>query len=83
MIEQTQIIFNHSNYREIILTISYFDNPQIKYGIGLKMAKSNCTGLLEKEYLTNTMELNNLFDLNLINGVVGKNPSNSKFIMFG
>jgi hypothetical protein len=47
------------------------------------MAKSNCTGLLEKEYLTNTMELNNLFDLNLINGVVGKNPSNSKFIMFG
>jgi len=83
MIEQTQIIFNHSNYGEIILTISYFDNPQIKYGIGLKMAKSNCTGLLEKEYLTNTMELNNLFDLNLINGVVGKNPSNSEFIMFG
>ena len=83
MIEQTQIIFNHSNYGEIILTISYFDNPQIKYGVGLKMAKSNCTGLLEKEYLTNTMELNNLFDLNLINGVVGKNPSNSKFIMFG
>ena len=83
MIEQTQIIFNHSNYGEIILTISYFDNPQIKYGIGLKMAKSNCTGLLEKEYLTNTMELNNLFDLNLINGIIGKNPSNSEFIMFG
>ena len=79
-IKQIEITFRHSVYGKMILCINYFDNPQIKYGVSIKMVNnSEVRGLLVREYLVESMELNDIFDYEYKDGEIGYNNNNSYF----
>lgn len=74
MVEET-ISFTHSIYGNIALKIRHFVNPQIKYGISIRIQKktSQLKGLFIREYLCNSMELPNITDTTNTNGIIAKN----------
>ena len=79
-IKQIEITFTHSIYGKMILCINYFDNPQIKYGISINMVFNNeVNGLLIRECLVDSMELNDLFDTEYKYEIEGVNNNNSYF----
>ena len=80
-INQIEITFTHSIYGKMIVCINYFDNPQIKYGISINMVFNNeVNGLLIRECLVDSMELNDLFDNEYKYEIDGLNNNNSYFI---
>lgn len=75
-ISQLSVSFVHSIYGELELKLNYFSNPQIKYGIGMKFSDSTegLSGLLIREYMTDSMILCSLEDETEMNGELGVNP---------
>lgn len=73
--ETVNVSFKHALYGDIVLNFYYFMNPQIKYGLGIKMAKvkNNLFGLLVREYKTNSMEIQGVSDEDDVWGEEGKN----------
>ena len=70
-----QIKFDHSKYGNILVTLDYYINPQTKYGFNVRTQNhENLTGLLVKEYKTESMELENILDKSYKEGIIGINP---------
>lgn len=73
--KEISLTFNHSVYGPLKISLQKFENPQIKYGINIGVTyKKDLTGLLVKEYLCNTMEVETLKSTNNVTtGKLGKN----------
>ena len=83
-IKQIIVTFRHSYYGKMIVKINYFDNPQIKYGVGLSVLANKdeeLNGLLMRECLVESMELDNLFDYSYKEPINKLNENNSYFMV--
>lgn len=83
-IVQIQVSFKHSTHGKMTIDLNYFSNPQIKYGIGFSAKKANLdsfSGLLVREYVCESMTVNELTDSDEKEGVVGTNAVSSKFVI--
>ena len=79
-IQQISIAFTHSVYGKMTLNLNYFSNPQIKYGMSVKVQhKEGLTGLLVREYKCKTMECHQLRKTKKLVGKIGNNKVNSVF----
>jgi len=79
---QYKLIFNNNRYGNLSFDLNYFQNPQIKYGIGMNYDKNNreLSGLLLREYKIKSMEIKKLNSLKPCKGVKGQNKKYSKFV---
>ena len=82
-IGECRLQFEHSYYGLISLNLNYFSNPQIKYGMSLCVDKKieSLSGLLIREYKTESMELYDLTDEDKKYGIEGKNNVISDMVL--
>jgi surface protein len=68
------VSFVHGKYGKISVALRNFRNPQLKYGFGVNVQnKNDMEGLLVREYLCDTMEINNIMNTDVVRGTVGVN----------
>ena len=74
-VAQCCVNFQHSLYGSMTIDLNYFSNPQIKYGIGMKLPNNtqDLSGLLIREYFTSSMKVSSLSDESEKHGVLGEN----------
>ena len=82
-VAQCCVSFQHTLYGSMTIDLNYFSNPQIKYGIGMKLPNNtqDLTGLLIREYITSSMKVSCLCDESEKEGIVGENDKITSMVI--
>ena len=81
-INNKKITFYNSTHGEINISLKNCNNVMMKNSFNISIENTNnLTGLMESEYLIDTMRVDNLTDCSLKEGIKGKNPVLSKLFI--